>query len=212
MSIDISKLSPAEMEELRQHFQQTPAKPRRRKAETVKYLSEEQLDRFFSVISSVRDVAGFRLIYRRGRRASESGVLELADWQRDADRLRVKRLKGSRGGEYHLGSREVRALRAWLRIRGDAPGPLFVSRNHRAISRKRVHFLMLRYGQLAQIPRDLCHPHALKHSCGTHLLSRGETLEDVKDHLGHTSIKSTELYSQFTNRRRQERDRRLREW
>ena len=72
--------------------------------------------------------------------------------------------------------------------------------------------LVKQFGPLAGIPPEKCHVHCLKHSCGTHLLARGESLEDVQDHLGHRSIQSTQEYAKFTSPRRQARDKRLRDW
>jgi site-specific recombinase XerD len=71
---------------------------------------------------------------------------------------------------------------------------------------------MKRYAQLVGIPADRAHFHCMKHSCGTHLLTRGEDLMVVKDHLGHRSIKSTMIYAQFTTRAREAAGERLREW
>ena len=177
-----------------------------------KYLTPDEIARLFSVIASPRDRAIFRLAYHRGLRAGEIGRLQLADFRPREERLYVHRLKGSISGEYRLCDNELRALRAWLRLRGAAPGPLFLSRRGRGISQQMLDVLMKRYGALAAIPQAKRHMHALKHSCGTHLLERGESLEDVQDHLGHANIQNTLIYARFTNPRRQAREQRLRHW
>lgn len=38
-------------------------------------------------------------------------------------------------------------------------------------------------------------PHALRHACATHLLTRGLTLKEVGDHLGHVSAAATRIYA-----------------
>lgn len=182
------------------------------KSAAIKYFSEEQLESFFRAIKSPRDLAIFRVIYHRGLRASELGAIQLSDWSRTQDRLRFTRRKGSHGGEYHLTAHETRALKAWLRERGSAPGPLFSSRLGNGISRRRLDALMKQYGGSAGLPAELCHTHALKHSCATHLLNRGESIEDVQDHLGHVSIQSTLVYAKYSARRHEARDKRLRDW
>src|SRR5437762_3460455 len=45
------------------------------------------------------------------------------------------RLKGSNSGEHHLVREEARALRAWLKVRGSFPGPIFLSKQKRPIDR-----------------------------------------------------------------------------
>lgn len=213
MSLDLSQLDPSQLEELKQALLATPAPKRKgRKKDTVKYFSEEQTERFFAVIKNPRDLAMFRVIYHRGLRASELGRIQLSDWNRDRDRLRFSRLKGSNGGEYLLTSREVRALRSWLKVRGTDPGALFPSREGKGISQRMLDVLMKKYGQLAGLPRELCHTHTLKHSCATHLLNRGESIEDVQDHVGHVSIASTLVYAKYSSRRREVKDKRLRDW
>lgn len=191
-------------------------KPRKKRAkartETIKYLTEEETAKFFKSIDSTRDRAIFMVMYKRGLRASEIGMLQLSDWQIARDRIVFNRLKGSNGGEYHLTAAEVKALKSWLKERGSEPGPLFPSRKGSAISRKMLDVLMKAYGAKAGIPKEKMHCHAFKHACGTHLLERGESLEDVQDHLGHVNIQSTLVYAKFRNSRRQARDRRLRDW
>lgn len=71
---------------------------------------------------------------------------------------------------------------------------------------------MRRYCALAGIDSDKAHPHALKHSCGTHLAELGEELMDIQDHLGHRNIVNTRKYVNLANRRRDDRAERLREW
>jgi hypothetical protein len=38
-------------------------------------------------------------------------------------------------------------------------------------------------------------PHALRHSCATHLLAEGVSLKEIADHLGHVSLTATQIYA-----------------
>ncbi len=185
---------------------------KRRSKAPPKYLTPEEIERLFRVITSVRDRALFRVAYHRGLRASELGLLQVSDFRTNAGRLFVRRLKGSHSGEYHLTQVEQQALRAWLRERGTALGPLFVSRNHQPISRWRLDQLMKHYCQLAGIPPEKAHMHALKHSCGTHLSAREADIVAIQDHLGHANIQNTMTYVQIASKRRDEFAERLRDW
>jgi len=178
---------------------------RRKQQPIPEYLTEDEIERLFRAIGSdVRSRAMFRLLYHRGLRASEIGKLRLEDYQPVVGRLFVRRLKGSRGGEYHLVESERVALKAWLRLRGKDPGPLFPSRNHNPLSRWRLNVLMTSFCKVAGIPSEKAHPHALKHSCGTHLSARERDIAVIQDHLGHANIQNTMKYVQITNRRRDE--------
>lgn len=185
---------------------------RKRRTNTTKYLSEKEIELLFTVITSRRDKALFQVAYHRGLRASEVGMLQISDYRKDVGRLYIRRLKGSDAGEFRLTRSEETSLRAWIRLRGPAPGPLFPSRQGRGVSRFLLDKLMKRYCRAAGIPRDRAHFHCLKHSCGTHLLTLGEDLIVVKDHLGHRDIRSTMIYAQFTDRAREQAAERLRDW
>ena len=60
---------------------------------------------------------------------------------------------------------------------------------------------MKRYCILAGIPLDKAHPHALKHSCVTHVskLLNGNLIE-IQDHVGHADPRSTMRYLRATRR------------
>ena len=62
----------------------------KRKRKEIKFLTEEELARLFSVIHSVRDHAIFQLAYRAGLRASEVGLLQLRDYDPKAEGFRRK--------------------------------------------------------------------------------------------------------------------------
>jgi type 1 fimbriae regulatory protein FimB len=166
------------------------------------YLSHEEVDRFFRAITSVRDRAIFRLAYHAGLRASEVGLLELRDFSPRTDRIYIHRIKGSASGEHGMVREEARALRAWLKVRGSGPGPIFLSRLHRPISRFDLDYLMKKYGAAADILQRLRHFHIWKHTCCTHLFERGFGAEQVQDWVGHRNIQNTMKYGRITNPRR----------
>src|SRR5438552_378194 len=150
-----------------------PKKKRKARKKAMSFLSEEEIERLFGVIASIRDRAIFRLAYHAGLRASEIGMLQLRDYDAKAAKIFVHRLKGSNSGHHHLMREEARALRAWLKVRGSYPGPILLSKQKRPIDRTTLHLLMKKYGAAAGIPEKLRHFHVLKHCCATHLLSKG---------------------------------------
>jgi integrase len=176
----------------------------RKPKKEIAYLTEQEIEAFFRVIRDPRDKALFRVMYHHGLRASEPGKLMLSDYRPGPGRprLRVVRLKGNvTGVEHALVDVELNAMRAWLRVRGSSPGPLFRSRNHGPINRRMIWVLMKRYSILAGIPLEKAHPHALKHSCVTHVakLLNGNLIE-IQDHVGHADPRSTMRYLRATQR------------
>lgn len=128
-------------------------------------------------------------------------MLALRDYRPEAGRLYVHRLKRSRSGEYPLTLAEQAALRAWLRVRGTKPGPLFTSRQQGAICGRQLSRLLKQYCQKAGLAPELAHMHVLKHSCVTHVadLLDGDVLA-VQDHVGHADVRSTMVYLKFRRR------------
>lgn len=181
-----------------------PKKKRARKKKAVpEYLTEEEVATLFAAIGKdVRSQAIFQVIYFRGLRASEIGKLRIEDYRPAVGRLFVHRLKGSNSGDFHVTESERTALNRWLRERGKNPGPLFPSRNGKPLSRWPIFALMKKYCAAAGIAPEKAHPHALKHSCGTHLSAREGDIAVIQDHLGHVNIQNTMIYVKITSKRR----------
>ena len=189
-----------------------PAAARKKKKPVPPIPQEEEMWRFFRVINSTRDRAIFRIMYHAGLRASEIGLLEIRDYSPRTDRLMINRLKGSNSGEHHLNREEARALKAWLKERGTAPGVIFPSKKGGPISRKRLDALVKQYATWAGWPEKLRHGHTFKHACCTHLLSKGFNVEQVQDWVGHANIQNTMIYSRVTNSRRDQMGKALADW
>lgn len=203
-----------------------PKKPpkRRRSLPRPKYLTAQEKDALLAAVDKqpdlatrLRDRAIFRLAIYHGLRASEIGLLDYAHYRRgkhtlDWDHLYITRLKGSISADTILVPSAAASLRAWLRERGDDDGPLFPSRNHRPISRRRLDEITKLYSALAHIPREKSHFHALKHTCATLLIERGEDVLQVQHHLGHADLKSTAIYAKLTAGANRARAERLRDW
>lgn len=189
-----------------------PSGGRKRKKLTPVIPQEDEIARFFKAVVSTRDRAIFRLMYHAGLRASELGKLELRDYAPRTDRLMVTRLKGSNSGEHHLNREESRALKAWLKVRGSAPGAIFPSKMGGPISRQMLDVLVKEYGAKAGWPVKMRHCHTFKHACCTHLLSKGFNVEQVQDWVGHANIANTMIYAKVTNSRRDQMGKALADW
>jgi site-specific recombinase XerD len=108
--------------------------------------------------------------------------------------------KGNKERIVPIGSKAKLAIERYLPLRGELLGNglerkvLFFGRAGHRISVRTVQKLVQRYGALAAGRSDL-HPHALRHSCATHLLEGGADLRVIQELLGHSSLSTTQRYT-----------------
>ena len=147
----------------------------------------------------LRDAAMLELLYGSGLRVSELVGLDLEHIAFGSRELRVLG-KGRKERVVPLGSKAHDALVQWTAARPEllkgAPdgGAVFLSRRGRRISVRWVQSLVRRYGILGAGRPDL-HPHALRHSCATHMLEGGADLRAIQELLGHSSLTTTQRYT-----------------
>jgi type 1 fimbriae regulatory protein FimB len=140
--------------------------------------------------------------YKHGLRASEVCNLRVDDLDLKNGSIIVARLKGSlrttQAVTEHRGEpllNELRALREWLKQRpADGSDFLFTSQKGGRLDRSQFFRLFKAVATEAGLPPEKRHPHALKHSLASHLVSANVNLALVKQQLGHKSIGSTMRY------------------
>lgn len=146
---------------------------------------------------AVRDLAMFELFYSSGLRLAELTQLQLTDINFDEGTVRVTG-KGNKTRIVPVGELALHALQAWLRLRNTwtTPGEtaLFLSKRGRHIHPRTVAYRLQQRAQLQNLD-DRVHPHALRHSFASHLLQSSGDLRAVQEMLGHSSIRSTQVYT-----------------
>jgi integrase/recombinase XerD len=149
----------------------------------------------------IRDRALLEVMYGSGLRVSETVGLRTRDLDLRERALHV-RGKGEKVRWVPLTeparkwvARYVREVRPELssRVRSDS-GVLFLNVRGRPLSRVWVWKMLQRYAWRAGI-RPPLHPHMLRHSFATHLLSRGMDLRTLQMLLGHASLSTTQVYT-----------------
>lgn len=154
---------------------------------------------------AVRDTALLELLYGSGLRVGELCGLDLADVSLTESTLRVLG-KGRKERVVPIGGPASRALEEYLGVRAALrssrssaahPEALFLNRWGRRLTTRWVQQLVRRYGALGAGRADL-HPHALRHSCATHMLEGGADLRVIQEMLGHASLSTTQKYTHLS--------------
>lgn len=148
-----------------------------------------------------RDRALLELLYGSGLRVSEVAAADIVDLDLAEASARV-RGKGKKERVVPLGRKCVAALVAYLAVRGEIatrghaldPRALFVGAHGKRMRRQYIHRLVKRYGAIGAGRGDLF-PHALRHTCATHMLEGGADLRAIQELLGHASLATTQKYT-----------------
>jgi integrase/recombinase XerC len=153
-------------------------------------------------VVELRDKALLELLYGAGLRVSEACGLDLAQLSLDERTVRVTG-KGNKERIVPIGTKAELALRRWLAARPALAHPrtrfldaraVFVSTRGRRLGPRAAQLLVRRWGLVGVARTDL-HPHALRHTCATHLLDGGADLRAIQEMLGHASLSTTQRYT-----------------
>jgi site-specific recombinase XerD len=148
----------------------------------------------------IRDRAMLHLCFACGLRVSELVGLPLShlSLQRPPS-IRVHG-KGRRDRCLPLWKQTVADLRAWLAVRGDVRGPdLFVNAQGAAMTRAGFEYILDKHTRAASarcptLAGRSVSPHQLRHSCAVVMLQATRDIRKVALWLGHTDIRTTEIY------------------
>lgn len=157
----------------------------------------------------LRDRAILECMYACGLRASEVGALCINDIQPTLGVLTVSG-KGNKQRLVPFGKPAGQSLDQYLRhcrpaiVRPDGrdKSRLFLSRTGRPLERVAVWQIVKRHAAAAGL-KDV-HPHLLRHTFATHLLTGGSDLRVVQELLGHSSIVTTQIYTRVDQPRLKE--------
>jgi integrase/recombinase XerC len=150
-----------------------------------------------------RDRAMLELLYASGLRVSELVGLSLGSVDRKGQMLRVLG-KGRKERVIPYGAKAQAALEAYWPVRGEILQHPRTKPDHEAVfvnfrggrlTDRSVRVVVKKYARLANVNWDL-HPHSLRHAFATHLLADGADLRAIQELLGHTSLSTTQRYTQ----------------
>jgi integrase/recombinase XerD len=174
-----------------------------------KGLSEVEVESLLDVAGTDpvarRDRAILEVLYGTGMRIAELVGLGLGDVDLGDALVRVLG-KGSKERVIPLGrlarasmvdwldtgGRPAMAPARWAR-RGDEEA-VFLNQRGGRLTRQGAWGIVSEHGRRAGLERTLS-PHALRHSCATHMLDHGADIRAVQELLGHASISTTQIYT-----------------
>jgi integrase/recombinase XerD len=152
---------------------------------------------------NVRDIVIIEMLFSTGMRVSEVVSLNIEDI--DMQKLSISVYgKGSRERVIPIVCDSFQGvLASYIKTRESekkdlVAAPLFINRRGKRISDQSIRRILCRYAKLAGL-RPLT-PHMLRHTIATLLLEDGVDLRNIQRFLGHSSITTTTIYTQVTER------------
>lgn len=146
---------------------------------------------------SRRDLAMLELMYSSGLRLAELVNLDVGDIDLDQREARILG-KGRKTRIVPVGEKARTALAGWLEERrlhcADDERALFINRTGTRLGPRSVQQRFKRWA-LKQGLDSRLHPHALRHSCATHVLESSGDLRAVQELLGHANLGTTQIYT-----------------
>nr|WP_321411278.1 site-specific integrase [uncultured Carboxylicivirga sp.] len=164
-----------------------------------KVLSREEVVKILRCTDNLKQRCVLSLIYSAGLRISELIHLKLNDIISDRYQVRIINAKGKKDRYTTLSKNLLIELREyykkyrpkyWL-FEGATPGEPY--------STTSIQKVLKRSALKAGIKRRVT-PHMLRHSFATHLLEQGTDLRYIQELLGHSSSKTTEIYTYVSNK------------
>lgn len=170
-----------------------------------KTISESEIDELLSLFPQDdlgrRDYTLFELIYSSGMRISEAVSLNVNSWREEEKAISVI---GKRDKEriVFVGDIASDALSVYIKeVRPNLlskknlkENALFLNRRGERMTRQAAH---LRFQKCAKIMGLDATIHTLRHSFASHMIKHGADIRSVQEMLGHSDIKTTQIYTQL---------------
>ena len=140
----------------------------------------------------LRDAAMLELMYGTGIRVSELIELKKENWKEDFIEVIGKGNK-QRIVPIHL---KVKRLiqEYWNTLEGVQTPFIFLTTHKKPMTRQNFWMIIKKYGKQAGIHEKFS-PHCLRHAFATHMLMKDVNLRHLQAMLGHSDIKTTEIYT-----------------
>lgn len=152
----------------------------------------------------IRDIALLELLISTGIRISEASLINLSDYDQLENSLLIYG-KNRKERMIYLSSPETcQALLTYLAIREQfSPNDqsFFLNKYGKRLSIYGIENIFAKYLQLANIETKAT-PHYLRHTFATELLNNGANIREVQELLGHSSIVTTQIYTEVSIERK----------
>ena len=163
-------------------------------------LSGTEVEAVFNAVKSITYRAMLMTTYGAGLRISEACRLQVADIDSKRKLIHIRDGKGGKQRYAMLCDRLLDVLREYYRQVRPAGDYLFPGQKPGThLSQSSVRKVLHQVIKDCDIDKHVT-PHVLRHSLATHLLDTGTDIRTIQVLLGHSSIQTTQIYTQVSPR------------
>jgi len=159
-------------------------------------MTDSEIYHFLKVVSNQKPMTMVlcNLLLFTGIRVSEARNLDIRDLDFGGNVLKVVRGKGSKDRFVPLPLGLQDKIKIYLA--GRKAGYLFAKSNRKPYSKRNLQYIITTTLSKCGFDKDL-HTHSLRHTYATLMLRKGLHKDKVQVILGHSSIKTTEIYTRM---------------
>jgi site-specific recombinase XerD len=163
-------------------------------------LSVEEVLSLFDNVRNLKHKTILMLIYSAGLRVGEAVRLKIADIDSGRKLIHIHAAKGRKDRYTVLAESVLEQLRNYYRQYRPLEYLFEGGNGRKHIAERSVQNVFARAVQRAGIRKSVS-VHSLRHAFATHLLESGTDLRSIQELLGHSNIKTTEIYTHVSKRR-----------
>lgn len=153
-----------------------------------------------------RDLCIIEIFFATGARVYEVSNLKRQDIDLDNGIIRIFG-KGSKERYVQIGNQEIlQLMKAYYQMNQweiEKDGFFFVNRHGKRFSEQSIRRMLRKYSHQAGISLHIT-PHMFRHSVATYLLEEGVDIMYIQKILGHSSIKTTQIYLHIASKKQME--------
>ncbi len=158
-------------------------------------LTIQEISELIKVTTNPKHRLIIKLLYGCGLRVSELTNLKKQDFNFEEEIILIKQAKGRKDRFVKVPSTMKEELQAFAKLNNE--NYFFPSNRRGKLSTATIRKIVEQSTKKANIKKQV-HPHTLRHSHATHLLEQGTDLRIIQKLLGHSDIKTTQIYTHIS--------------
>jgi len=168
--------------------------PKRNKT-IPKILTFKEIKKMIDATNNIKHKLILKIIYGCGLRVSEIINLKKDDIDFNEKLIYIKLAKGKKDRFVRVPESILEELKSYCNLLGEEI--LFPSNRGGRLTTATIQTIVENSAKKAKIKKEV-YPHLLRHSFATHLLEQGTDLRIIQKLLGHSDIKTTQIYTQIS--------------